>query len=219
MKVTSIQLALPLAIAAIVFGGAGRAWAAETAAVSKRELEAKIEYCKICHGPSAEGFRGYYPIPRLAGQTPEFVKYALQAFVERRRTNNIMFHVARVLSPGMVTAVAASFHDLKPKPLGGAPTDLVAAGKKIYEEGVEPRGGGRIKVCGSCHGDDAKGDGEYPRLAGQLDDYIVDKLTNWSKEFGQNPGKMDLARMMQPIAEGLTEPQIKAVAAYLSSLQ
>ena len=219
MKVTSMRLALPLAIAVIVFGGAGRTCAAETAAVSKRDLAAKIEYCEICHGHSAEGFRAYYAIPRLAGQTPDFIKYALAAFVERRRTNNIMFHIASSLSPGMITGLAAHFHDLNPKPVGGGPTDLVAAGKKIYEEGVEPKGGGRIKVCGSCHGDDAKGDGEYPRLAGQLDDYIVDKLTNWGKEFGQNPGKMDLARMMQPIAEALTEAQIKAVAAYLSSLQ
>ena len=219
MKVTSIQLALLAAILAIVFGGAGRTSAAETTAVSKPELEANIKYCEICHGHSAEGFRGYYPIPRLAGQTPDFLTYALQAFVERRRTNNIMFHVASSLSPGMQTALAAHFHDLHPKPVGGAPADLVAAGKKIFEEGVDPRGGGRIKPCGSCHGDDAEGNQDFPRLAGQLNDYIVDKLTNWSEEFGQQPSKTDVSRIMQPIAEGLTAAQIKAVAAYLSSLQ
>jgi len=219
MKVASIQLALPLAILAIVLGAAGRTSAAETGAVSKSELDAKIGYCEICHGHSAEGFRGYYPIPRLAGQTPDFITYSLAAFAERSRTNNIMFHVASSLSPGMQAALAAHFHALNPKPVGGAPTALAAEGKKIFETGVEPRGGGRIKACTSCHGDDAEGNQDFPRLAGQLDDYIVDKLTNWGKEFGQHPSKMDVSRIMQPIAEALTEPQIKAVAAYLSSLQ
>jgi hypothetical protein len=47
-----------------------------------------------------------------------------------------MFNVAHVLSPAMVTALATHFKDLNPKPLGGAPKELVAAGKKIYEEGL-----------------------------------------------------------------------------------
>ena len=219
MKVASIHLALPLAILAIVLGAAGHTSAAETAAVSQRELTAKIGYCEVCHGHSAEGFRGYYPIPRLAGQTPDFITYSLAAFAERSRTNNIMFHVASSLSPGMQTALAAHFHGLNPKPLGGGPANLVAEGKKIFESGVAPVGGGSVKPCSSCHGDDAEGNQDFPRLAGQLDDYIVDKLTNWNKEFGQHPSKMDVSRIMQPIAQALTEPQIKAVAAYLSSLQ
>src|SRR6516164_8355577 len=69
---------------------------AETAAkgtVPKGELQAKIAYCENCHGVSAKGFHGYYPIPRLAGQQPEYIKNQLEAFVERRRTNNIMFNV------------------------------------------------------------------------------------------------------------------------------
>jgi hypothetical protein len=35
-------------------------------------------------------------------------------------------------------SLAANFHDLDPKPLGGAPKDLVAAGKKIFDEGIPP---------------------------------------------------------------------------------
>jgi len=55
-------------------------------------------------------------------------------------------------------------------------------------------------------------------LAGQLYDYIVKKLTNWSKERGQRPEKPDTSAIMEPIAHVLTEPQIKAVAAYVSYL-
>ena len=102
---------------AFVLAGAASAEPADKAAVSARELQGKIAYCENCHGVSAQGFHGYYPIPRLAGQQPDYVKNQLQAFVERRRTNNIMFNVAHVLSPAMLDALTTSFHDLDPKPL------------------------------------------------------------------------------------------------------
>jgi hypothetical protein len=41
-----------------------------------------------------------------------------------------MYNVAHVLSPAMQAALAKYFHDLNPKPVGGAPQELVAAGKK-----------------------------------------------------------------------------------------
>jgi|ERR1019366_10293200 cytochrome c553 len=116
----------------------------------------------------------------------------------------------------MLTALATSFHDLNPKPLGGGPKELVSTGKKIYEEGIPSAD---VPPCASCHGPEAKGDGEFPRLAGQLHDYIFNKLTNWSKERGQDPQKPDASAIMQPIAHSLTEQQVKAVATYLNYLE
>ncbi len=194
--------------------GVGHAEQAEKTAVPASELQAKMAYCENCHGVSARGFHGYYPIPRLAGQQPEYIKNQLQAFIEHRRTNNIMFNVAHVLSPAMLDALTDSFQKLNPKPLvGAAPKDLVAAGKKIYEEGLPATD---VPPCASCHGPEAKGDGQFPRLAGQLSDYIVSKLKNWTKERGQDPSKPDASTIMEPIAHSLTEQQIKAVAAYLN---
>jgi len=215
-KVVSLQLALQSAIAAIVFVGAAHADNTDKAAVPAHDLQAKMTYCENCHGSSAQGFHGYYPIPRLAGQQTEYLKNQLQAFVEHRRTNNVMFNVAHVLSPAMLTALATSFHDLNPKPLGGGPNELVSTGKKIYEEGIPSAD---VPPCASCHGPEAKGDGEFPRLAGQLHDYIFNKLTNWSKERGQDPQKPDASAIMQPIAHSLTEQQVKAVATYLNYLE
>jgi cytochrome c553 len=215
-KVVSLQLALQSAIAAIVFVGAAHADNTDKAAVPVHDLQAKMTYCENCHGSSAQGFHGYYPIPRLAGQQTEYLKNQLQAFVEHRRTNNVMFNVAHVLSPAMLTALATSFHDLNPKPLGGGPKELVSTGKKIYEEGIPSAD---VPPCASCHGPEAKGDGEFPRLAGQLHDYIFNKLTNWSKERGQDPQKPDASAIMQPIAHSLTEQQVKAVATYLNYLE
>jgi len=175
-----------------------------------------MAYCQVCHGASGQGFRGYYPIPRIAGQQPEYFENQLQAFIERRRTNVIMFNVAHVLSPAMLASLAANFHDFNPKPLGGAPKDLIAAGKKIYQDGIPSAD---VPACASCHGPEAKGDGQFPRLAGQLNDYIFNKLTNWSKERGQNPSNPDASAIMEPIAHGLNKQQIEAVAAYVSYLE
>jgi cytochrome c553 len=214
MKLSSKQMALQTAVLILVFAATGRA--EDTAGSSNAELQAKLQYCKTCHGLSGQGYRGSFPMPRLAGQQPEYLENQLQAFIERRRTNPVMFNVAHVLSPSMLTALAMHFKELNPKPLGGAPKELVAAGKKIYEEGVP---GADFPPCATCHGPEAKGDGAFPRLAGQLNDYIQRKLTNWSKERGQDPSKPDTSAIMEPITHKLTEAQVAAVAAYLSYLE
>jgi cytochrome c553 len=185
--------------------------------VSPQELKAKTDYCKTCHGIDAQGFRGAAPMPRLAGQQPEYIKNQLEAFIQRRRTNPVMNNVAHVLSPEMVTALSEYFKNLDPKPLGGggAQTELIPEGKKIFEEGVPSA---NVPPCASCHGEDAKGADSFPRLAGQLPDYIFRKLTNWDKERGQNKKEPDTSAIMQPIAHQLTAEQIKAVAAYVSQL-
>ena len=128
----SSHLALTAALAAIFFITGANA----QVVFSQQELQAKLAYCKTCHGLSGQGYRGANPMPRLAGQQTEYLENQLRAFIERRRTNPIMNNVSHVLSPNMITALAAHFKDLNPKPLGGAPQELVAAGKKIYQDGV-----------------------------------------------------------------------------------
>src|SRR5471032_1338347 len=81
---------------------------------SQQELQAKIAYCKTCHGVSGQGFRGSFPMPRLAGQQPEYLINQLQAFIDRRRTNPVMLNVSHVLGPSMVRALGAYFKDLNP---------------------------------------------------------------------------------------------------------
>src|SRR5579864_9459460 len=123
-----------IAILAVAVTGAARAEDEHSA--SRGSIQAKLSYCKDCHGPSAQGYRGYFPIPRLAGQQTEYLENQLRAFIEHRRTNNVMFNVAHALSPSMISALAASFRDLNPAPIGGAPRQLVAEGRRIYQDGV-----------------------------------------------------------------------------------
>jgi cytochrome c553 len=216
MNVRSLRLSLLAGILVIVSSGTGRAKDADNVGFSEHALQAKIEYCKTCHGVSGQGFHGSTPIPRLAGQQPQYIENQLKAFIERRRDNKYMYNVAHALSPAMQTALARHFYRLNSKPLGGAPKELVAEGKKLYEQGVLSAD---VPPCASCHGPEGKGDGEFPRLAGQLHDYIFNKLTNWSKERGQDPKHPDTSAIMQPIAHNLTTAQIAAVAAYLNYLE
>jgi cytochrome c553 len=163
-----------------------------------------------------QGYRGFFPIPRLAGQQIEYLDNQLRAFVERRRPNPIMSNVAHVLSPDMITALATKFRDFNPKPLGGGPKELVAKGERIFQDGVPEA---NVAACAACHGPKALGHEEIPRLAGQLYPYLIKELTNWSKERGQNPAKRDTSFIMAPVAHSLTRSQVDAVAAYLSDLK
>ena len=111
MRNLSVLLAAACAIAVCAVA---RAEDKGNAAVPKQELEAKLAYCKTCHGVSGQGFRGSFPMPRLAGQQPEYLQNQLQAFIERRRTNPVMFNVAHVLSPAMLKAFGRAFQGPQP---------------------------------------------------------------------------------------------------------
>ena len=211
-----VRLHLQTAILAVVFAASAHAESKDTAAVSAQDLQTKIEYCQRCHQASGQGIRAASPIPRLAGQQVEYIENQLRAFIEHRRTHSVMENVAHNLSPAMQRGIAEHFRDLNPKPIGGAPKELVAGGKQIYEEGVPDA---NVPPCASCHGPEAKGNGAFPRLAGQLDEYIINKLLNWSDERGQDPANPDTSAIMQPIAHVLTKAQVAAVAAYLNYLE
>jgi cytochrome c553 len=209
-----LQAAVAACILAVACAGSARA--DDRAAASKGSVQAKLSYCKDCHGPSAQGYHGFYPIPRLAGQQPEYLENQLRAFTEHRRTNNIMFNVAHALSPGMEAALAEHFRNLNPKPAADGPRQLVGEGKRIFEDGVPDS---NIAACAACHGPEATGVRQIPRLAGQLYPYLIKELTDWGKERGQNAAKPDTSAVMIPIAHSLSRGQVEAVAAYVSQLR
>jgi len=210
---SNLRLILQAAMLAVMFPAAGHA---QDVGMPARQggLGAKLEYCKTCHGLQGQGYLGYFPMPRLAGQQPEYIEAQLRAFIERRRTNPIMFNVAHVLSPSMLTALATHFRGLNPKPFGGAPRGSIAMGKRIFEEGLPES---NVPACSACHGTEGKGQNEIPRLAGQVYAYTVGQLTGWKKERGQGSA-VDTSAIMAPTAHNLTRSQVEAVAAYVSQL-
>jgi len=209
---TCSRLTLLTAVLAVAF--AASVHAQGRMAPARGGLEAKLEYCKTCHGLSGQGYLGYFPMPRLAGQQPEYMEAQLRAFIERRRSNPIMRNVAHVLSPSMIAALARHFHDLNPPPFGGGPRGSIATGKRIYEEGLPEA---NVPACSACHGMEGKGQNEIPRLAGQLYPYMVGQLAGWRQERGQGTA-VDTSAIMAPTAHNMTRSQIEAVAAYVSNL-
>ena len=125
----------------------------------------------------------------------------MRAFVERRRPNDIMSNVAHVLSPAMISGSRREFSEASiPIRLVVRRRHHVAAGKTIFQDGVPDA---NVAACAACHGPDAPGSGQIPRLAGQLYPYIVSELSNWGKERGQNPAKPDTSAIMSPVAHSL----------------
>jgi cytochrome c553 len=212
MQVTSLRWALP-AILTIAFAAASQAGSRDHGAGSEG-LQGKIEYCTYCHGASGQGYRAYYTMPRIAGQTPRYLVNQLRAYAAHRRKNAIMYSVAHSMSPSTMEAVAEHFSHLHPRSSGSGSSERVAAGRKIFQEGVP---NDNVPACAACHGDSAEGYEQNPRLAGQLASYVEKTLSNWSHERGQ--GEADTSQIMQPVARRLSKSQIAAVAAYVSSLK
>jgi cytochrome c553 len=216
MKVVRLRVALTSALAVLLAASAGRAKAGgQNVYATGGGIEAKFEYCTTCHGPSAQGFRGFYAMPRLAGQQPQYIENQLRAFVERRRLNLVMANVVHGITPDAFPALAARMSALNPPPVGGAPTGDVALGKEIFAYGLPDQ---NVPACSACHGPDAKGQREIPRLAGQLYWYMVSTLSLWSSERGQG-GRQDISWIMRPTVANLTPRQVQALAEYVSALR
>jgi len=185
------------------------------------DVETKTRaYCMTCHGFGGHGFQGYFPVPQIAGQQADYVQIQLAALVEARRLRDLKFvKYAKVhaSTPEERIAFGEYLSKLKPVSHPGGSASLAAAGDKIFHEGLPDK---EVPACVICHGPGAKGNGMFPRLAGQMRPYLIKTLTNWDKERGLGAkGADDNSHIMRPIAKSLSREQIEAVTAYLSSLK
>ena len=208
MKSGGLRVAVQAAVLAVLMPAAGYAG----------ELRDKIEYCTTCHGDHAQGLQAYFTAPRLAGQTVEYLENQFKAISAHRRDNpaakTFMVPVMESVPQGMRHGLAKHFSELAPSPASNGPRGLVEAGRKIFEDGVPDA---NVPACAACHGQDAHGSDQVPRLAGQLYSYTVAQLAGWIKGYrSKDPVSAEDPNTMQPIAASLTKDQISAVAAYLS---
>ena len=90
-----------------------------------------------------------------------------------------------------------------------ADSEEIARGRDIYEHGVTAEG---VPACAACHGPDAHGIGDFPRLAGQHSQYVL-------KQLGSFKSNMRNVAVMHGVAQSLRFPEMQAVAAYVESLQ
>ncbi len=88
----------------------------------------------------------------------------------------------------------------------------VKKGRVIYQEGK-----GDAPACAGCHAQDGLGmeDMGTPRLAYQVDTYILKQLTDFATDKRQD----NAAYMMNDVAKALSEQDRKDVAAYVHTLK
>jgi cytochrome c553 len=94
--------------------------------------------------------------------------------------------------------------------IANVPVGSIARGKTLVETG----GNGTTVACGICHGDNLKGLGAVPRLAGIHSIYLARQLFLFKN--GERNG-LDAQLMKRPVAQ-LTDDDIIAISAYLGSL-
>lgn len=188
------------------------AWAMVFFAVSPLSAQAEsraIRNCTWCHGASAQG---YTPAPRLAGQRSQYLENQLISFGTHTRNNpfsrQYMWGAAANLDPQTVHALASYFASLPPEAANDGDRELAATGKSIYQTGIPDL---NIAACVACHGPDAEGTGEIPRLGGLAYTYLKRTLEQWGE------GYHATARAPMPrIARKLSRDQIEALASWLS---
>jgi cytochrome c553 len=194
--------------------GAGLALAAwsvqaQVAGDAAKGKEIVDKVCVACHG--ADGNGPVPTFPRLAGQSAEYLLKQLQDFKKNKRQNDIMAPNAAALSDEDMANLAVYFSAQKVVvAASGADPVLLAAGKKLFDEGNTVSG---VPACSGCHGAGGEGSALYPRVAGQHLPYTLDQL----KQFATGKRKND-KRLMQAVASRLTEEETQAVAHYLASL-
>jgi cytochrome c553 len=87
---------------------------------------------------------------------------------------------------------------------------VTTGGTKIIGDQIVP---GRTTPCGLCHGPDLMGVADVPPIAGRSPSYLVRQL--WDMQQGTRNGAS--AMLMKLIVANLTEEDMVAIAAYVSS--
>jgi cytochrome c553 len=197
MKCIRLRMAILAIVASAVSSPAGHA---ESLAVQN---------CTWCHGASAQG---YTPAPRLAGQRYQYIENQLVSFSKHTRDNPLskqyMWGAAANLGAQTAHDLAKYFSMLPTQAANDGDTNISAQGKAIYQEGMPDS---NIVACVVCHGPNAEGVREIPRLGGLAYSYLKGRLEQWGEGYHAAAGPP-----MPDIASKLSPNQIEALASYLS---
>jgi cytochrome c553 len=184
----------------------------------------RIAKCLACHGDQAGGDIDFGPdvhfgTPALRGMTEQYLKESLIAYQTGTRTHAEMSPISAMLDEETMNFMARSFAAYLPPPMKSA--DELAAlaeedalfrhGQTIARQGISQHG---IPACMACHGPLGEGSTVGPRLAGQNAPYIESQF----RAFASGSRQTDHSAPMQPVAAGLSDDDIKAVAHFYESL-
>jgi cytochrome c553 len=193
------RIGLEIAILAIVASTIS-AWAGESAAVRN---------CTWCHGAGAQG---YTVAPRLAGQRPQYIMSQIRSFREHARNNpfskQYMWGAVAALDLYAARDLANYFATIPPKAANDGDSTLASRGRTIYMDGIPEA---NIVSCYACHGPNAEGVRDIPRLGGLSYSYLKGRLEQWGQGFHSTPGSP-----MPMVATHLGAEEVEALTSYLS---
>jgi cytochrome c553 len=106
--------------------------------------------------------------------------------------------------------LAAYFSALPPEAARDGKHELAAEGRVIFENGVPTE---NVAACQACHGPEAQGVREIPRLGGLSYTYLKRRLEDWSQ------GRDTSGTLMPKVARSLSPSRIDALASYLSFVE
>ncbi|MGH1588475.1 c-type cytochrome [Methylobacterium phyllosphaerae] len=180
----------------------GGLWAGVSVAAPDAAMQERLAPCIGCHGAGTSQTEG---VPSLGGQLPDYVVTQLFQFREKQREAPPMNDVAAGFSDDDLRAYADAVATLPAPAHSGAPADsaLTERAQALVAK----------HQCNSCHGPDLAGRDAIPRIRAQREDYLAKALTGYKSN--ARPG-YDPA--MNEVAQGLSEADIKDLAAYVSRL-
>ena len=165
--------------------------------------------CASCHG--AGGNSTIVSNPKLAAQHEAYIYKQLVDFTTANRNQAIMTTYAKAMTDEDKKNIAAYLSTQAAKPGAAKNKDTIDLGKKIYRGGIADK---RVPACASCHG--ATGNGipnQFPRIAGQHQDYAVAQLAAFKSGARKN------SVQMVDIAKRMSDEEMKAVADYVAGLK
>jgi len=168
--------------------------------------------CSICHGVTGVSKLDY--IPSLAGMDKTYLVDQLKGLRARKRATHYsqaaMWGMAANLSDDDIDALADYFSS-QAAPTGDKIGFMqhpdLALGQSIFEKGLSDR---NVPACQTCHVQ-GRGDVNVPRVAGQHAEYMERSMRDFRAGFRVN-------ELMNYVAAKLTNHEIEAVAAYMSTL-
>jgi cytochrome c553 len=163
--------------------------------------------CFLCHGALGESTSEVFP--RLAGQNAEYVAKQLDAFKTGKRKSSAMADMVAKLTPEEMLALGQYYQKMAIPREEAKDPQLAAMGRYVYHNGNKFSG---VPACVSCHGQNAEGAANLPRLATQFSGYIHTQLKSFNKRERTNDNAV-----MHVVVEKMTELEMAAVAEYVSS--
>jgi len=206
--------AMAACLAVSLFAGSGHAQTPSTV-TAPDSIATRVMACTTCHGLRGEGSNDDY-FPRLAGKPAGYLYNQLVAFRDGQRKYAPMNYLLEYLPDAYLQEMAGYFAQQQtpfptlPRP--DVPAAVMALGQKLTLEGDDRR---HIPSCTACHGASLTGvSPDIPGLLGLRAKYISAQLgaSRYGARVSAKPN------CMQKITVLLSDADIAATAAYLSSL-